>query len=574
MSGGKKKRTGRSASAKRAPAPAAPAPEPIGTREALEALGLGLGGALGYFLLSGYSTLLPILTVPLIIGVAVALCTRKASMAAVIGAGAGFVGGLLSVWAYSWDRLVAFLNSMPAYANPDIPGSVYQDFIIPLMRVNALNTSMAGSGGAMVAVLLATLLTMVVAFAVSTMESARPKAGRFETKQLLGLAAALLIVASFLVTTWGTTAGVRVSLAVEPADKSYAFDPIINLRAYYLMLGGADYYAAIVKAAQGDARLADGKHFTKDGKFSYGWGSNIPLREPWMWYLWKVIAPTGGGGILWWAMMAAAGFLLAAYLAFLPWISYRALFVVAAVYPAMMMHTAWINILHPDWWGMLCVMFSMLAVLRRWFVAAGVLALAAALFRELLVIWLIMLLVVAAYQALRSKEKGWLRAAVAMLVLLVLFVPAYTVHWNKTLTLVDSKAPLHGGTDGTGPTGIVYVLRSVILPRQNPIEHRLFQPTSYLMYPYGSFRFPNWILMPLGVLGLWMGLRRDRPVALLIAGYVFFWFCYYLFIGPTLSYWGQMVMPLAVMGTGMLATGLHGFVRDGAKATPKKAVAA
>jgi hypothetical protein len=574
MSGGKKKRTGRSASAKRAPAPAAPAPEPIGTREALEALGLGLGGALGYFLLSGYSTLLPILTVPLIIGVAVALCTRKASAAAVIAAGAGFVGGLLSLWAYPLDRLAVYLNSMPAYANPDIPGSVYQNFIIPLMRANILNTSMTGSGGAVVVVLLATLLTMVVAFAVSALESARPKAGRFETAQLLGLAAALLIVASFMVTTWEETPELRASLAVEPVDESYAFDPIINLRAYYLMLKGDDYYTAIVRAALGDSRLAVGTHFTQDGKFSAGWGSNIPLREPWMWYLWKVIAPAGGGGILWWAMMAAGGFLLASYLALLPWISHRALLAVAAVYPVMMMHTVWVNVLHPDWWGTLALLFSMLALLRRWFVAAGVFALAAALFRELLVIWLIMLLVVATYRVLRSKEKEWLRGAVAMLVLLVLFVVLYTLHWNKTLTLVDSKAPLHGGADGTGPTGIVYVLRSVILPRQNPIEHRLMQPTSYLMYPYGSFRFPNWILMPLGALGLWMGLRRDKPIALLIAGYVFFWFSYYLIIGPTLSYWGQMVMPLAVLGTGILATQLHAFVRDSAEDKPKKAAAA
>lgn len=542
------------------------AAKPAGPREVLVWVGLGLAGAVGYALLWGYSAFVPVITVPFVVGAAVALCARRASEAAIIGAFAGFAGALLSVWAYPIDSAIAYLNSMPTYANNDIPLSLYQNFIVPLFKANLLNTSLTGGDGAVIAILLAILLTGGVAFGTSAFVAAKPSWGRLDTKRLLGGAAIALVAISFLVTAWRFTPEFRGFLAVEPADKSYSFDPVINLRAYYLMLHGDDYYTAIVRAAQGDARLADGKHFTKEGKFSLGWGSTVPLRQPEIWYFWKFIAPGGGVALLVWAALAAAGFLIAAYLALLPWVSYRALFAMFAVYPALMMGTVWLNILNPDWWATLLIMFSMLLVLRRQFIAAGVVALLAAIFREIFVLWLLALLVIAAVQALRSEK--WRKTALVMLVLVLLFVPVYVAHYQKALTYVDTKAPL--SAEGGFQRGLNMAIGLI----KNPFDWKFLAPTSFLMYPYGSFRFPAWIFLPLGALGFWIALRKDKQVAFTLASYPTFWLVFYFVFGPTNSYWGQHVMPLAVMGTGILLAELHRFVPGAPEQAAASATAA
>ena len=85
---------------------------------------------------------------------------------------------------------------------------------------------------------------------------------------------------------------------------------------------------------------------------------------------------------------------------------------------------------------------------------------------------------------------------------------------------------------------------------------RLLSPVSYLMYPYGFFRFSMLWFVPLGIIGLWVGLRRV-PMARVTASLYAALFCTYLIaFGAPSQYWGQALMPLIVIGTAMLPASL------------------
>lgn len=494
-------------------------------------------------LLFGYDTMFPALFVPIIVGLFVVLTARSRNEALALGAIAGFAGSTIATALYDKQTVALLLRDLPAYANENITQNLYMNFIVPLTRADPVNTFFTG-GGALVFVVAATALAAGTALAVAEIGRRRHDVAAF--RRVAGWIAIALVAASFLYTGWTTSGWLRQRLATDPQPKTYAFDPVINLKAYYLMLGGQDYYTAIVAAAQGDTRLVAGRDII-GGKFA-GWGGSVPLRQPEIWYVWKFIAPTGGAGIFVWALLLAAGYLVAAYLALSKVLSYRALFVSMAIYPALMMHTAWQNVLHPDWWATLAVLFSMLFVVRKRPVAAGVLALVAALFREVLVVWLLILVAVALYQTIRDRAL-W-KVLATLVVLLLVFAVAYALHYQKTQQYVYHGAEL--ATKG----GLAQSLSLLAALTRSSIQAKIVAPTGYLMFPYGGFKIPPWIFLPLGIVGLYVALRKDRVSAMTVAAWPAFWLAFYLIFAPTSTYWGMHVMPVSIAGTAMLLVSL------------------
>ena len=85
---------------------------------------------------------------------------------------------------------------------------------------------------------------------------------------------------------------------------------------------------------------------------------------------------------------------------------------------------------------------------------------------------------------------------------------------------------------------------------------RLLSPVSYLMYPYGFFRFSMLWFVPLGIIGLWVGLRRMPMARVTAALYAALFSGYLVAFGAPSQYWGQALMPLLVIGTAMLLASL------------------
>lgn len=64
--------------------------------------------------------------------------------------------------------------------------------------------------------------------------------------------------------------------------------------------------------------------------------------------------------------------------------------------------------------------------------------------------------------------------------------------------------------------------------------------------------------MPIGIVGFVLAFRRRVPSLLVTGGWVLFWLVEYVAVGPSSSYWGMHVMPMAYLGCALLPVALMG----------------
>jgi hypothetical protein len=488
-----------------------------------------------FVLLFGFSTLYPLLVVPAIVGALVGLLSEGMAEALLTGGVAGFVGGWISLSVYGAANYLALIMNMPRFMYKDLTLAALRLFLAPIVISDPVN-SWAPSHGSILLPLVAAALVALAAGGV------RWAAGRARDTMRLRVAVAALaltlLAVSFFVTFYESTARYRSLLDSLSAEKNYASDPIIYFQTYSYMREGQDFYRANVRAAQGDRRLAK----TIVGGRSRLWGAAYPWREPWVFYLWQVIAPGGAGQVVMWGGLLATGALIFVYLALSPFVGEAALIPTILIYPGLLFQVAWLNSWHPDWWASIFVLFSMCLLMRRNWWLAGAAALAAALCREVMIVWLLLILVAAVWRW-RGDER-LRRLVVFLAALLVVFAITYAVHLRAASAYVDPAAASQASAGRLAQIGLL-AWRS--------FTEKMIAPTSYLMTPYGAPFFPTWLLMPLGALGLWLGLRKDRKIAAATAGYLVFWFAWYLVLGAESSYWGQEVMIVAIVVTGSLA---------------------
>jgi hypothetical protein len=493
-----------------------------------------VAATIAFLFMFGYSTVYPLVITPLVIGVLVVTMSRNRQEALAVGAAAGFFGAVSCLIVFRQAAYVNRLASIPPYMLRDLAGVSIADFVRPLLESNPVNTTFAGPNGYLLPLIGGVLVAGVV---LALFEIAKWTHKARLVRSASTIFALGLVVLSFTVTTWTCTSVYRRMIATRPPAGKYASDMIVYMETYNRMLTGEDFYRANIGALMGDKRL--GPTIVK-GK-TRSWGVVFPWREPGLFYLWKAIAPKGPPQLFAWAVALAAGALIVAYLAALPWVGKSALLLPILLYPGLLYQVAWFNMLHPDWWAAMFMLGSMALVMNKRFVAAGVAGLAAALCREVLAIWLVILIAVAFWRGLRSPK--WRTTLVVLVVLLAIFAVAYLAHLQATQPYLDPAVVKLVQADRS---------KQILDLVRRPMTDKLLAPTSYLMTPYGAPELPAWIFLPLGAAGLWLALRRDRAVAVAASGYLVVWFLIYVTLGATATYWGQEVTLVMVLGTGLL----------------------
>jgi len=209
-------------------------------------------------------------------------------------------------------------------------------------------------------------------------------------------------------------------------------------------------------------------------------------------------------------------------------------------YPVVFLSATWHNIFMRDWWAILAVLGSIILVLRGWVAPAVGLALVAALFREVAIFWLVGLLVFAVVRWLRDRSAPNRIAVASALVALVVFAALYAQHYAAAGAVI---------AEDVDPLTFAERIRA---GHDQGIALRFLSPASYMMFGYGRFAVPTYLLLFSGVAGWILALRRKTPVAWVVGGYVAFWALYAAAVGVTSGYWGRYFMPLAAMGTGLL----------------------
>lgn len=309
------------------------------------------------------------------------------------------------------------------------------------------------------------------------------------------------------------------------------------MNVYFNVLAGKPYYEGFVDAAAGDSRLIALKA-VRDGKL-HAWAySPAFIRMPWTFYIWRALAPTGG--LYYVSLLACVLALFGVFWALYPVLTYRAALVPPLLFPLFLTHASWTNIYLPDWWAGLAILFSVLFQVRRRYALAGVFAFLAAIFRDFALIWLVLLLANALWLYFRGRKSQWKRRAVAYALMIAAFFTLYFIHLRAGIPYVAEQP---------GAPGIAGRLRdSAVLG----FDQRFLAPASYLMFPYGESVVRRALLVFAQVPGWWLVLRRDPPALVPVLALVLFWIAFTLTIGAPSSYWGQMYMPLAVVGSASL----------------------
>jgi hypothetical protein len=516
----------------------------------IELAGPAIAGSLAYIMICGFTSFASPLVAGLLAGAFVGLSIATKREALIAGALAGFVGGLVSGVVFAEEVVVSFMNRMPPYANPDVSRALYVDALLPLLRGNWVNSAGLGGSAPWVLCLVAAVVVGGVAYGVSMFGSRT--LGGVPARKLGAWVAIALLVLTFIDTASVAGATFKSGISQEPADNSYAYDGYIGLRAYYEMGKGQAYYPAMVRAAAGDARLIK-DNAVVDGKFRSWAFSPSFIKMPYTFYLWRLVAPGGGGGIFSFSVFVCGAILALSYWALSAYLDERAVLVPIVLFPVLLLGTVWANMTMTEWWAGLAGLIALLLMARRQLVAAAVVALAAALFREVMAIELVLFLVVAVWAWARGRGTGWRRAALVNAALLVVFFAAYALHYRSGIPYIAAA--------DSGVTPLTMLQNSAV----RPLDAKFLAPASYMMFSYGYFVLPGWTLLIAGLTGLAWTLRTDREAMLVCAGFVAFWLAFSFTIGATSSYWGQFYMPFAMVGTAALLADLGGFLKAGAE---------
>jgi len=481
------------------------------------ALVLGLGGPWGWLLAIGVGGFL-----------AAATCSGVFS-AAVIG---GLAGALGTGWAVAIYRAPRAVEALQGWKG-GYPGTkVHVQFLAPLIRSSAVN----GRWGAAAIGLFLVLVVGVVLIAMSSqwllkrMSADRARASRvvFGTIAVTAVAAAL-VLSSF-------SGPFRHQSSAPLRAGGYSFDAAIYMNVYFNLLDGMPYYEGFVKAAAGDSRLIAEKS-VRDGQF-YGWVySPSFVRMPWTFYLWRLLAPHGH---LWYtSLLLCVIALYAVWWGLYPVLSVRAALIPPVLFPLLMMCTAWLNMFFPDWWAGLAILFSVMFQIRKRYVLAGVLALLAGVFRDVALIWLVLLLL----HALARSWKGgaqWRRLTALYALFLAGFFALYFFHLRAAAPFVAPQP------------GAIGIGGRLAVSAANTFAQRFFVPASYMMVAYGTALGARALFVFAQLPGWWLVLRRDREALWPVFSFALFWMVFTATVGATSSYWGQIYTPVAVVGAAAL----------------------
>lgn len=514
-------------------------------RTIIEKIIIILLALIAYLFIFGYVTLYPLLFASLVAALFLSLFVGNQKEAIYSSLSVGFLGALLSILFFTTEKYITHVNNMPAYVNRDTIGSLYTEYLFYLVQSNPLNSNYLNSPDRLIMVFLSLFLTTAfTCIAFYVLESVKNKD---LTRLIIAYSVIFLVSLNFIFTAALTSDPFVNQISSEPPDYAYRYDGLIYLKTYYNMLKGTGYYKAYVSACSKDFRLKD-VGAVKNGKFVTYVISPILFRQPYVFYFLKLIAPVNAKNFFFFSLLLCVFILFLSFNSFFPYLSFKALFIPLFSFPIFFMHSIWHNILFPDWWASLMVIISFLFLLKKNYYLAGVFAFLAAIFREVLVIWLLIMFVFAVVFYLRDRE--YKRVLIIFVALLLLFAITYSFHLSNARNYIGVEK--NQDISSLAETWKSNVFRG--------LEHGFLTPTSYMMFPYGFFSFPPFLFLFLGAAGLFFGLKSDLFIRAIGSSYILFWTAYYLVLGVNSSYWGQHIMPFATIATAVFLLALPGWI--------------
>jgi hypothetical protein len=402
--------------------------------------------------------------------------------------------------------------------------------LIPLPARSFVVASAFSDGRGWLPATLAVALAPALAWAVYMLVAGRAEDGTHRRAVAWSITA--VVVLSFLVTMSGPAQRAGKSGSVEPVAGAYPTDNMLNLKTYHLMAEGRGFYEAYVEA---HALRHPDLDIAKDGKFVRE--SAARLRQPTMFAMWSAVAPNHDfSGVARLSILLAALLLVATYSGLRVAIGPRALFMSSIIFPFFVTQSLWVSALLPEWWATLAVLGGFLALVGHRPLSAGLLGLVAVMLRETSGVWLLAMCLCVVLFALHDR-RAW-RWAATYLGLLAIGAAVYARNVAEATKYVIH--PTNGDVVGylfnaPGSVGL----------------NRLAAPLEYLMLAYGSSLTSTLWLLPVGLVGLWIGLRRAPSARLSGVVYVGVFAAYFAVLGVLGPYWGQLVTPLLVLGAGL-----------------------
>lgn len=454
---------------------------------------------------------LPLVTSAVVFGLVTALIAKGDREAALLGGFIGLVGSALALYIIVNFQVPEGIDGAGSWARHDILPSFYEYLVTavfgrPDLRLAALMPPAAW------------LVSGVVSGAFAYL-------GRYLARRVSPLSVVIpLFIVMALVIMVGAPS---ISRGYDRFEKIVEFDATGHdayqyARVYAKMRAGAAYYPTMINLKRDDF-AAEGIDLEK--QFRSG-GANY--RAPYIFYLWRVLAPTvkhigylaiaAAIGIL--ALVFAAGFRKSPALAALAGV---------LLTPYLLMAISWENIFLPTFWAMLLVLAACAAVLldRPWPAVAALLV--AGLFRELALLAVLVF-------GLAYLLKGDRRVAGAIGIAGAVILAAFWWH-NQVIVAELGGVPLR-------QLGF----------SMTPLVNSFLAGSAYLMFPYGAFKFhPALFVLPLGIAGALLAPSRELRLAL--PAYLGLWVLLNLFFYSS-SYWGQLYLAPALLGVAFLVDSL------------------
>lgn len=316
----------------------------------------------------------------------------------------------------------------------------------------------------------------------------------------------VLILAVFITASITASTGFRNIIAVEPKYNNYSYDGLIYLKTFYLMAND-NFYRAYVEAASGDSRLIPVRA-VRQGKF-YGYVSSpFYFRLPILFYIWRFLAGKNGIGVFYLALAFSSGIIILSFSTARKLFGNHGALAAIAIVPYLFIGQNGGNMLLPDWWAANAMLAGIFFWLKKQFWPSALAFLAAALFREVLLFFLLLFLVFSFIWEKTSAVK-FIAAAGA-------FVPLYAWHYAFA-------GPFIGMKEST---------KALFFDRLTLSKFSLV--ANYQFFIYGFNLIPVYVIMIMGALG-WLLVKRWDMLFLCLLAFPYF-------AVASSPYWGQHLM--------------------------------
>lgn len=519
----------------------------------LDLIGLTSLGVIATVLMYGWVTMFPTWSVPLLAGVCLGLAAKDRTEALAVGLTTGVLAPFISLAIYPGFKLDALVRQLPAWASSHTPADgLYRLVVLPILSHSAfLAAEPPTRSPALMAVIGAVLLPascLGVWYATSRAQWAH-------TRAIAAAVCAAFLMGLFAYAALVTGSGFIQAAKYEPSAGEYRSDTWINIATFYGMQQGSDFYTAYVRGHAG----VQGSPFPIEGDNFVTLAPSM-MRQPATFLLWQALAFGGRADIiLYWAVVLAA-----LVLGLLVWslgevIGARALFLLPVLTPITILLGNGFNAFLPDWWALLSMLASVALLVRRKVWLALGFGLLAMLFRETTGLWLAAVAVALSWAAVRSEEsRGQAIAAWAVLVGGIAAFLAHTMLAGRHVIRINQGGVLTYLAANSGQ-GLDLKFFAPILYASLPYV-LVWAPTGYLgLGVAGAMRLFSTIV-PIGIAGWWVALRRCTVARLSVVGYMAVYTAYLLTIGGSGQYWGQLLTPLALIGLTLLLACLRDVV--------------